>query len=691
MLLRTRIIVFVLLVVAAVTGLVFAAGNLRQAELDRRIAQLTLLHLEQAWTYTLNDVADQLAGRLGDLGLDDDHLTEAIRLADQHALATLAQQAFATSGLPWLDAFDDNGALLWSSGERLDGTPLVGASRLADLAPDAPRVSGARMLPDGSLGVVGAVALVDPGDQRLLGGLVAALPLDVALKAFQASMGGELFVSNRAGQLIFGRDEDASPWRQAREGLATGRRDLVVLHQNGHYTEAAQLPVADLMGGHLASLVLVRDVTAAVEERQLGDRALMWGFLTLFTAALLVLYLFLRRHFEVLDDAVAALHDLSRGQRSGYVELPHGNDEIGRIAAAVETFGLVVAEVARVGTQRERRQRRQQRFIRRQMEQLAATLENEARKELLDELSQMEAAASDPESPQSKGMSDELGLIALGFSRLATKVGVQQVQLTQMVRDLREALEDKRKLISLQQELEIAANMQASILPRQFPELSMLDISASMDPAKEVGGDFYDIFEVREGLMGVVVADVSGKGIPAAFFMLISRTMLRTVAREGGGPAETLSRLNNLLAAENEQSMFVTVFYAEIDLATGLVTYCSGGHNPPFVTRAQGGVDMVDPTVGIALAMFPDMAFSDKTLTLRPGDTLFMYTDGVNEAFAVDQRMYGTDRLQEILVREGPPTSAASALSRVLTDLGSFTAGADQSDDITAVVVHWRG
>ncbi|MBV5336388.1 serine/threonine-protein phosphatase [bacterium] len=294
----------------------------------------------------------------------------------------------------------------------------------------------------------------------------------------------------------------------------------------------------------------------------------------------------------------------------------------------------------------------------------------------------MEAAAGDPQSAQSKAVGDELGLIALGFSRLATKVGVQQVQLTHLVRDLREALEDKRKLISLQQELEIAANMQLSILPREFPDLPML--------AKEVGGDFYDVFDVRDGVLGVVIADVSGKGIPAAFFMLISRTMLRTVAADGRGPAETLSRLNNLLSAENEQMMFVTIFYAEIELATGVATYCSGGHNPPFVTRADGAVTMVDKTAGIALATFPDLPYSEKTLTLKAGDTLFLYTDGVSEAFAADEAMFGEDRLRDVLAL-APPRSAEEALRRVMTAVSDFTVGAEQSDDITGLAVHWRG
>lgn len=689
MLLRTRIIVFVLLVVAGVAALVVAVGALREAELDTRIAQISLRQLDQAWSFAVVNVAEKIIDDLSHLTQKDTGLSSLIRRGDQHALAELAGQSFQGSDYQWLDIFGANGDLLWSQGDRHDAPPLLSPSRLAEIDPKSPTLRGARALPDGSTGIIAALALVDAGGNRLQGGVVAAVPLTAALQALQLAMGGRVYASDGSGRLTFGRDEGL--WQRARQELPAGHRGLVVIHHEGRYQEAVQFPVADLMGGRLATLLLIRDVTAMVEARKLGEGALMGALLLIFAMALLLLYLYLRRNFAVLEDAVEALHDLSRGQRGGYVELPRGSDEIGSIAAAVESFGQAVAEIARAGAQRERRQRRQQRFIRRQMEQLAATLDNEARKELLDELNQMEVAAADPHSAQSKGISDELGLIALGFSRLATKVGMQQVQLTQMVRDLREALEDKRKLISLQQELEIAAHMQASILPRTFPELPMLDMIASMHPAKEVGGDFYDVFDVRDGLLGVVVADVSGKGIPAAFFMLISRTMLRTVAREGEGPATTLARLNNLLAAENEQSMFVTVFYAEIELATGLVTYCSGGHNPPFVARAHGGVEMVSPSVGIALAMLPDMPFSEKTLRLEPGDTLFMYTDGVNEAFALDETMYGTDRLQRVLGQDSPPSSAAMALTRVFSDLSAFTAGAMQSDDITAVVVHWKG
>ncbi len=281
--------------------------------------------------------------------------------------------------------------------------------------------------------------------------------------------------------------------------------------------------------------------------------------------------------------------------------------------------------------------------------------------------------------------------MALGFSRLATRVSTQQVQLTQMVRDLRDALADKRRLISLQQELEIARTMQLTILPQVFPDLAELDIAARMIPAKEVGGDFYDFFPISETKVAFVIADVSGKGIPAAFFMLITRTMLRAIAELGVGPAETMRRVNNLLAAENEQMMFVTVFYAELDLRTGVLAFSNGGHNPPLrIAGSDGTVAELERVPGMALAAMPDMPYSERSLRLGTGDTVVLFTDGVTEAFNDSDTMYGDARLVEAVGRQAAAT-ALGGLDGVLADVARFTAGAPQSDDITCLVLRWRG
>lgn len=689
MLLKTRIIVFVLLAVASVVALALTAGQLRERDLERDIVELKLGTLEQAWNHVVEETAERLAQQmLGRLALQPD-LIAAIREGDRQALGRLAPGGFAGTDVIRIDVFGTHARLLWSSDDATDPTPMVGSVRLQTVAGSRTRMGGARLLGAEHLGLVGVLAVADPDGDRAVGWLAAAAPLADALGRLGETTQSRILAINASGHPVFG--EAASILARV-DLTSVGHQGAVKIIKDGaRYREILLLPIPDLMGGRLFTLLSVRDVTRSVTERKLIDRALIGAIGLALMLIVMFLYLFLRRNFEILDDAVAALHDLSRGQRGHYVELPKGSDEIGRLAVAVDAFGQAVDEVARTAANRERRQRRQQRFIRRQMEGLSATLEDEAREELLSELKDIEGLARESEAAETRAAGDELGLIALGFSRLASKVGQQQTQLSRLVRELREALEDKRKLISLQQELEIAARMQLSILPRSFPKLSMLDMTASMHPAKEVGGDFYDVFEVREGVLGVVVADVSGKGIPAAFFMLISRTMLRTVAVDANGPGDTLARLNTLLAQENEQMMFVTVFYAEIELATGLVTYSNGGHNPPYLVRAGGVVEVVPGTAGVVLASFADLHYGQSTFRLSTGDTLFMFTDGVTEAFAVDGTMYGDERLQMALALGGAPASSEEALRWVLADLKAFTQDAEQSDDITAITVHWRG
>lgn len=684
MLLSTRITLFVLGTVAVVAALLLAAADLRQDALEDRNAELELKRLEAGWEIAVTEAAGAIDLQLGAL-VAEGAVGAALRAKDRGLLFSLMQPAEATE-LAKLNAFDADGQLLYTSGDALDPRPLLGRAQVAQVLAGERAPRGARTVDAGRLMVVASVPVFAEG--RVVGALAAAVPLSAALDRLEGDIGGRVFAVGREGQPLHG---DRSPlWNAVKRYAGIDRGVRVFAHEDRRY-QLADVAIADLAGGRAANLLVAADVTRQEQLRELWTLAYGGAIVVLVAAALGFLYVYLRRGFETLGTAVEALHDLAGGATERYVELPAGTDEIGRIAGAVTVFGGAMREVQRAAGQRERRLRRQQRFIRRQMEQLAATLEEEARQALLDELKQIEAAAQDPASAQSKGVNDELGLIALGFSRLATRVSVQQVQLLQNVRDLKEALEDKRRLISLQQELEIARTMQLSILPQEFPDLPELDIAARMEPAKEVGGDFYDVFPIGERTLAVTVADVSGKGIPAAFFMLITRTMLRAIATTSPhpGPAETMRRLNNLLAAENEQMMFVTVFHGEIDLDTGRFTYCNAGHNPPYRVAAGGTVTALEKTAGTALAVMPDLPYSEKALDLAPGDVLVMFTDGVSEAFDAAGGMYGEERLVATL-GSGPVDTARAGLERMMNSVAAFAAGAEQSDDITGVVVRWR-
>jgi len=240
-------------------------------------------------------------------------------------------------------------------------------------------------------------------------------------------------------------------------------------------------------------------------------------------------------------------------------------------------------------------------------------------------------------------------------------------------------------LVRLRQELQIARDMQASVLPGQPLQYRDLVIVGRMKPALEVGGDFYDYFRIDDDRIGVVIADVSGKGVPASLFMMITRTLLKAAGLSGDGPGACLARVNDLLEAENDQSMFVTVFYGVIDLASRTMVYANGGHNPPMVLQVDGTVRSVEPTGDPILAVVPGAGFREASTELQPGDALLLYTDGLTEAFSAAGEEFGDQRLVDALAAARGGDAAAVA-DRCLSAVDEFAIGAAQSDDMTCLV-----
>ena len=254
---------------------------------------------------------------------------------------------------------------------------------------------------------------------------------------------------------------------------------------------------------------------------------------------------------------------------------------------------------------------------------------------------------------------------------------------------LRDALESRDKLVALKNELQLARNMQQSILPTRFPGGEDYQIFASMEPARDVGGDFYDVLNLEGDRIGIAVADVSGKGVPAALFMMSSRTLLKGAAIGQPKPNDVLREVNRLLYENNDAAMFVTVFFAAFDPATGELVYANGGHNPPLIVHADGSSTelVVDP--GIALGMIADYSFEKNRLVLDPGDTIMLYTDGVTEAENADREQFGMDRLREVLAN-APPQDARNANATVFGAVRDFAGDAPQFDDITCLTLHRR-
>jgi sigma-B regulation protein RsbU (phosphoserine phosphatase) len=258
---------------------------------------------------------------------------------------------------------------------------------------------------------------------------------------------------------------------------------------------------------------------------------------------------------------------------------------------------------------------------------------------------------------------------------------------------IKNAQKEHSQLKSIQSDLKVAKEIQQTILPKKFPpfpELDTFDVYASMNAAAYVGGDFYDFFLIDSGRLGFVAADVSGKGIPAAIFMAISRTVIRAVALSENSSSICMKRSNHILCRESVNDMFVTAFYGILDIRSGLVAYCNAGHNPPVLIRKEGTASFLPLTNDVILGAICDAGFHEKELVLTPGDSLFLYTDGVTEAMNRNKELYGNTRLLENcqLMKACHPREM---VKRITDSVNNFAAGTIQSDDITLLSILYKG
>ena len=255
---------------------------------------------------------------------------------------------------------------------------------------------------------------------------------------------------------------------------------------------------------------------------------------------------------------------------------------------------------------------------------------------------------------------------------------------------IKKSQEEHSQLESLKTDLAVAGEIQQAILPRIFPPFpeneNELDLAASMTPAKDVGGDFYDFFRIDEDHIGLVMADVSGKGVPAAIFMAVSRTLIRTIALQNYAPGECLTKSNELLCKESIESMFVTVFYAIYNIRTGELEYCNGGHNSPYILRANGQVEMMPTSTNCIVGVFDEWVYTSDKAQLGAGDTIVMYTDGVNEAFNEDFIEYGEERMEKLLGQQ-IGRNCQELITAQIADVKAYAGEAPQSDDITIMAL----
>lgn len=242
-------------------------------------------------------------------------------------------------------------------------------------------------------------------------------------------------------------------------------------------------------------------------------------------------------------------------------------------------------------------------------------------------------------------------------------------------------------------ELNMATRIQSETLPNifpAFPERDDFNIYASMKPAKEVGGDFYDFFLIDDTHLGLVMADVSGKGIPAALLMMVSKILIQNLAMMGNSPADVLRMLNNQLCSNNPEDMFVTVWYGCLDLETGVLKAANAGHEYPFLKKADGSFEMIKDTHGLIIGGFEGATYKEYELKMDPGAKLFIYTDGVPEATDSREQLFNTERLLYSL-RSAENEAPKEVIERVDLAVKDFVKGAPQFDDLTMLCIEYSG
>ena len=294
----------------------------------------------------------------------------------------------------------------------------------------------------------------------------------------------------------------------------------------------------------------------------------------------------------------------------------------------------------------------------------------------------------------------DMGNIRQAMNNGAFDFATKPIDLDDLSVTIEKAIEHIRYIKTMQQEhtqlesikgdLAVAREIQQAILPRIFPPFPenthLLDIAASMNAAKDVGGDFYDFFRIDDDHIGFVIADVSGKGVPAAIFMAVSRTLIRATGIRGAGAAECMTYSNNLLSKESVNSMFVTVFYGIYNIQTGEVTYANAGHNPPYLMKANGTIEQLPLSKDIVAGAIDEYQYTDEKLQLEHGDTLLLYTDGVTEATDADYGEYGEGRL-EALLKQHTKDDCQQIIDKVKEDVKAFAGDVEQSDDITLLAL----
>ena len=692
---KTRIgIIVVAFLAVMVAGLLFA--GYQREELLRHQLEVTEINGSRAIWGKIVETGLQRIREVTPVVAEDGNLRDAIVNGDRGLVSDAARRTLATlqrsRDVTRLDIVSLSREVLYSSVPAFEPTAAASEDAIAAMIAAGSGSSGVAIDAERNITLSVGVPLYRE-DGALLAIAICASDIGFALRELRDDSGSEVLIVNRRGRLMAGTDEQVwdlvGSTARVRDGASQ------VLRFDDRVFSIAAFPLEASLGNLIASVVTVRDVSAAFagqREVSMITFLAIGGFLLV---SLLALSYYLRRALSPLIEGVQVLDALSRGDTQATVKISgeHGNDELARIAQAVNTFRNQTLTLRRHRRRAIRRQRQEGRFIRGEMTRLATTLDEDERRDILSDLAEIEVpeeAAAD-EQTQTDVQSDlemagDLQMMGFAFQKMADRVGVQQERLRKLVAELQEALRTQTAYLALQHDLQVATRVQRSFLPGERLDTEGAHIHAAMQTAREVGGDFYDFFPLDDDRIGIVIGDVVGKGVPASLFMAVTRTVIRATARYVlDGPGKCLEMVNDTLADASREDVFVTVFYGIFDRRDGTLRYANGGHNPPVLV-APGQADLLPLTGGVALAMFDGLTYDDGEVVLPPQGKLFLYTDGVPESTDLREEEFGYDRMRENLLANAD-RSPNDTIEAMLRGVEAFAGEATQFDDIAMLVL----
>ncbi|MBR0649444.1 SpoIIE family protein phosphatase [Roseomonas terrae] len=671
MLLRSRIVLLAAVMAPVVAGAVAAPGWLLLREREARIGELTV-----ARQAAIVEAETQRAAR--------PLVDAARRIADDAALAAALARQDATAARARLAVLDGGGSRIEVIGRggrvllaRPDDRGMEGMIDIAAVLREyAPGTGGSGIEPVAGNGGLRLVAFA-----RGAGTDVVAVAMDAAplLEAIGATLGGRALAADFAGRHLLPADPAA--WDGIAPAIVSGATMPVDFRDGGRRREIVPTLLIGSNGVPVARLLVVQDASAAARRHDLVVLVAVLVLAGCILLAGIVLFRMLRAALEPLGDLAGVLHAIAGGDRLANATVDGRAEEIGRIARALEVLRSSGIALDRLETRERLARRRHLALIGGALARLVGVLETSERDAATAVLRRLEEGSG--------GLADAFQTMVEGVLNRHARLSELLAERTRDLELVRQALDQRLLLDRVVQELEVARRLQLDSLPSAFPVSPCFAIHAAMWPAKEVGGDFYDVLVLADGRVALMVGDASGKGVAAAIFVAMTRSLLRAAVSRGASPAEALAQANDMLAADNPTLMFATAFIALLDPASGLLRYANGGHNPPWLAgaaaqRALGGGD------GIALGVVEGFAFDDREALLSPGDRLLLFTDGVTEADREDGSLFGDERLSATLASaaDAPPEALVAHVAGAVAD---FAEGRPQADDITLLCLAYAG